>query len=252
MRYYGVIVAFLYLALPAWSQVPPLIADRPGIGIGAGIVLPETFQVESGFAYNRAPHFNGYSFDQLLLRYGLNPLVELQVNLRSYRIERYPRNEQLQGFEDPRLGFKVALHESPELLIPSAAVLFTMRLPVGNRDFQAPSAQPTATLAVVWPLSSYLSLEANGTYTSYWVGNRRFDEGLGTATLNITLSETVPSGAYLGYAQMFISGRNAHYVEGGLTVLLTPDIQFDINGGVGLHERAHYFIGAGLVRRFRF
>lgn len=132
MRYYGVIVAFLYLALPAWSQVPPLIADRPGIGIGAGIVLPETFQVESGFAYNRAPHFNGYSFGQLLLRYGLNPLVELQVNLRSYRIERYPRNEQLQGFEDPRLGFKVALHESPELLIPSAAVLFTMRLPVGK------------------------------------------------------------------------------------------------------------------------
>jgi len=49
-----------------------------------------------------------------------------------------------------------------------------------------------------------------------------------------------------------VPGRNQHYLEGGLTLLLTPDLQFDVNGGVGLHERETYFIGARLVRRFRF
>jgi len=252
LRAYGLITALLCLAGSVQAQTPPLTADRPGIGIGTGVVLPETVQIEGGFAYDRAPRFNGYSFGQVLLRYGLNPLVELRAGLQSYRIEDYPRNVELKGFQDPTVGFKVALHDRSGLYVPSAAALFEVRLPVGDRVFRAASVQPTATLALDWPLLPGFSISANGTFTSYWVDSRRFDEGLMTATLNVTLSETLPSGAYFGYAQLFVPGRNQHYLEGGLTLLLTPDIQFDVNGGVGLHERETYFIGAGLVRRFRF
>jgi hypothetical protein len=73
LRAYGLITALLCLAGSVQAQTPPLTADRPGIGIGTGVVLPETFQIEGGFAYDRAPRFNGYSFGQVLLRYGLNP-----------------------------------------------------------------------------------------------------------------------------------------------------------------------------------
>ncbi len=252
LRAYGLIAAFLCSVASVQAQTPPLTSDRPGIGIGAAVVLPETFQVEGGFAYDRAPLVNSYSFGQLLLRYGLNSRVELRAGLQSYRIEDHPRNVERKGFQDPTAGFKLALYESTGLLIPSVVALFEVRLPLGDRVFQAASVQPTTTLALDWPLRPGFSFSANGTFTSYWVDSQRFDEGLMTATLNVTLSETLPSGAYFGYAQLFVPGQNQHYLEGGLTLLLTPDIQFDVNGGVGLHERETYFIGAGLVRRFRF
>lgn len=252
LRACGLITALLCLVTSARAQIPPLATDRPGIGVGAGVVRPATLQIGGGFAYDRAPRFNGYSFGQVLLRYGLNPLVELRAWLQSYRIENYPRNVELQGFQDPIVGLKLNLNEITRLSTASAAALFELRLPVGDRDFRAASVQPTATLALDWPLLPGFSISANGTFTSYWVDSRRFDEGLMTATLNVTLSEALPSGAYFGYAQLFVPGRNQHYLEGGLTLLLTPDLQFDVNGGVGLHERETYFIGAGLVRRFRF
>ncbi len=251
MRYLiGQSVLLMLVVWPAYTQTPALTTDRPGIGVGSGVVPRATLQLEGGFGYDRAPHFNGYSFGQLLVRYGLTPLVELRVGLPSYRIEHYRRNVEQTGFEDPLVGFKVALHGSTNPRDPSVAVLLELRLPVGNQDFQAPSIQPIATLALDWPLLPQLSFSSNGTVMSYWIAGRRTDEGLITATLSITLSEVLPSSAYFGYAQRFIPGQNQHYLESGLTLLLTPDLQFDINGGVGLHQREHYFIGAGLVRRF--
>ncbi len=252
LRACRLIAALLCLAGFARAQTPPLTTDRPGIGVGAGVVRPATFQIEGGVAYDRAPHFNGYSFGQVLLRYGVHPLVEWRAWFPSYRIEHYPRNVELQGLQDPIVGLKLALHEITGLSTASAAALFELRLPVGDRDFRASSVQPVATLAVDWPLLSDFSISANGTFTSYWIGGERFDEGLVTVTLNVTLSEALPSGVYFGYAQWFVPGRNLHYLEGGLALLLTRDLQFDVNGGVGLHERETYFIGAGLVRRFRF
>ncbi|MDQ7040103.1 MAG: transporter [Rhodothermus sp.] len=246
---------FVFLILMVWSayaQTPALTTDRPGIGVGSGVVPRATLQFEGGFAYERAPHFNGYSFGQTLVRYGLTPLVELRMGFPSYRIEHYRRNVEQTGFEDPLVGFKVALRGSANLRVPSMAILFELRLPVGNRDFQAPSTQPIATLALDWPLFPQLSLSSNGTVMSYWIAGRRTDEGLLTVTLNVTLSEVLPSTVYFGYAQRFIPGQNQHYLESGLALLLTPDLQFDINSGIGLHQQGHYFIGAGLVRRFWF
>ena len=42
----------------------------------------------------------------------------------------------------------------------------------------------------------------------------------------------------------------AHTLNGGLTHLLTDNLQLDINGGVGINGRADdYFLGPGLAFR---
>lgn len=63
-------------------------------------------------------------------------------------------------------------------------------------------------------------------------------------------------GAYTEYYGLFPSGadetRPENYFNGGLTVLINNDVQWDVRSGVGLNENADdYFVGTGLSIRYR-
>ncbi|SHK61855.1 transporter [Rhodothermus profundi] len=247
----GLLFLWLLVGSLYAQEVPPLTTDRPGIGVGAGVIAPGVFQLETGMSFDRISFARTYLYGPTLWRYGLAPSVEFRLHVPAYLVARGPEEKQ-QGFSDPLLGFKLGIYRARQTDHPEVGLLFELRLPRGASPFRAPAAQPSVTLAFDWPLHTSFSFSANGTFTSYWSNRKRFDEGLITATLNVALSEALPAGAYFGYAWMFGPGRDPHYLEGGLTLLLMPDLQLDVNGGVGLHARRTYFIGAGLVQRFRF
>ena len=54
---------------------------------------------------------------------------------------------------------------------------------------------------------------------------------------------------FAGWAGSFSSDGDAHFAEGGLTYLPTPDIQLDLNGGRDV-ERGDWFLGVGLATRW--
>lgn len=63
-------------------------------------------------------------------------------------------------------------------------------------------------------------------------------------------------GAYTEWFGFFPHSSEAakpeHYFNGGLTFLLTDDIQWDVRAGVGLNDAADdSFFGTGLSIRFR-
>ena len=76
-------------------------------------------------------------------------------------------------------------------------------------------------------------------------------DDLGTVAYSLT--ETL--GAYTEWFALIPSGADTalpqHFFNGGFTILLSDDIQFDVRGGVGLNDAAEdYFVGTGLSIRF--
>jgi outer membrane putative beta-barrel porin/alpha-amylase len=54
-----------------------------------------------------------------------------------------------------------------------------------------------------------------------------------------------------GFAPQLEGVGHTHYANSGFTLGFTPNVQFDLRGGVGLNGSApDYFVGAGLVRRW--
>lgn len=63
-------------------------------------------------------------------------------------------------------------------------------------------------------------------------------------------------GAYTEWFALFPhsadTAQNQHYFNGGFTVQLSNDVQWDIRSGVGLNDAADdFFAGTGLSMRFR-
>jgi hypothetical protein len=57
--------------------------------------------------------------------------------------------------------------------------------------------------------------------------------------------------AFVGYGGFYGKTDNRSWVEGGVTVLATPDTQLDVNGGVRVYGNADspFFLGAGVAYR---
>lgn len=97
------------------------------------------------------------------------------------------------------------------------------------------------------------SFEANDQYS---VGQVLLRFGLSWIELQAILNSYVlpfasAIGVYAGYAGIFASSRDQHFMEGDMTHLVTPDLQLDLNGGIEL-DTGDYFLGFGLATRLKF
>jgi hypothetical protein len=81
----------------------------------------------------------------------------------------------------------------------------------------------------------------------------RFAEPSASVALGIGLTDRL--GAFVEYFGFYPSGRSneadTHYADGGLTWLLTQDLQLDARIGFGLNDDADdVFVGAGFAVRW--
>lgn len=183
------------------------------------------------------------------MRYGLTSRVELRA------AQSFVHLSQPAGFggsftarEDLYLGIKFGLGAQKGSR-PELALMVQSTFPTGD-DRVSESTYPGAALLAGWELSPSWSLglgvQANAVGGDAW-------EIAPSAALGRALSSKLKAYAELFSFVPVLSESGAHtphYVNGGLSLLLSNDAQLDARVGAGLNDSAdRYFIGFGFSIR---
>jgi hypothetical protein len=248
-------------ARPAATE--PLVTDRPDFTESTETVPEGRTQIEFGATFTRNGGKGGErsdSFGEALVRIATGRRSELRLGVPSFTRMRSsgPAGSRASGLEDATLGAKFRLADGNGLLglrHPAIALIVETSLPTGNSDFRVRRLQPGAKLCLSADLSETLAVAANLNYARLFDGHS-FDEFSGSLTFGFSLTER--TGAFLEYFGLFPGGSSSgadrsdtHYVNGGLTYLVHPDLQLDARIGAGLNGRSDdHFLGLGAARRF--
>ena len=236
----------------------PLVTDRPDFTEASSTVGRGITQVELGYTFtyddDRVGETRSHSFPEILLRYGiLQDWLELRVAW-NYSVERASTVE-TDGGDDLYLGFKLGLTPQ-EGILPEMALIPQMTVPTGTEVFTADEVLPGANWIYGWAITDCLSTAGSTQF------NRAIDDATGNAytewaqswTIAYALGERL--GAYTEWFAFFPhaadTARSQHFFNGGFTLLVNDDVQWDIRAGTGLNEAAaDFFAGTGLAIRFR-
>ncbi len=239
----------------------PLITDRPdfteaSVTVGRGVV-----QIESGYTYlsddNGASSSREHIFPEMLMRVGvLADWFELRVGYTLIEGTTHTFGEgraTFTGSNDLYLGMKLALTGQAGVL-PEMAIVPQMFVPSGSSDHTAGETLPGVNWLYGWDVTDFI---ATGGSTQV---NRRLDDETGDPyaefaqswTIGYSLADRV--GAYTEWFCLAPDGadsnHNENYFDGGVTFLVTDNVQLDARAGVGLNEAAaDMFSGLGLSIR---
>lgn len=230
--------SFLFLTLTAQAQ--DLITDRPDFTESAIAVPQQSWQVEGGFTWSRAGIFDTVRGPELLLRWGLLPMLELRLGAPDY-----VNTEIAEGFGDASIGAKLQFGPIGRW---DAAAIAKLSLPTGEAGLSSGKVEPELILIAGTSLTERISLGTQ-VMTGYATSAEEVTLG-GTLVLGVSLQER--AGLFTELA-VFNAQNNtpALYLHHGYTFRLLPLLQFDVHGGVGLTDTASdYFFGAGLSTRF--
>ena len=256
----------------------PLVTDRPSFTPASVTVGRGVTQLEFGYLFTgdepgdgtgpvRRQNFGdavlraGVVADWLELRFGGNGLTESASPAPGA-----PRDA-VGGGSDLSLGVKLALAPQAGWL-PQTALIAGTTVPVGSDAFSAGRALPGATLVYQWALTENLALAGSTQLNRRASGPTpvavaAFGDAAGPTDVYAELAQSAILSASLTdrlgafgeyYALLPLSGAAAdeRYVDAGLTLLLSDDVQYDARVGVGLNDAADdAFAGTGLSVRFR-
>ena len=241
----------------------PLVTDRPdfteaSVTVGYGVV-----QIESGYTYtydgDRSGSTRSHSYPETLVRIGmLADWFEFRTDW-NYVEERTHEfggpNSRVEGAEDLGLGCKIGLTPQ-ECILPETALILQMTVPTGAGRLTADEVLPGFNFLYGWEINDDWST-AGSTQL-----NRAIDDATGDAYVEFAQSWTVGRsladriGSYTEWFVIVPSSADTnpteHYLNGGFTVLVSDDVQWDIRAGAGLNGAADdYFVGTGLSVRLR-
>lgn len=239
----------------------PLVTDRPdfteaSVTVGSGVI-----QLEGGytFTYNSdgGERTRTHSFPETLLRVGmLADWFEVRV-VWNYAVEESEVgafDDSISGAEDMTLGVKLALTPQ-ECMLPETAIILQTTVPSGSSNFTADEMLPGFNYLYSWDLNDDWSLAGstglNGAIDDVTADS--YSEFSQSLSLGRSWSDHVGS-----YAEWFVlaptsadTNRPENYFNGGFTLLLNNDVQWDIRAGVGLNDAADdFFAGTGLSLRY--
>jgi hypothetical protein len=245
--------------------------DRPDFTEASSVVPQGMLQLESGYTFvyhDRDPEdvvTRSHSGPEILLRYGLNELLELRLvwNYVWDRTTEAGLSASSDGAEDLLLGTKVALLLQ-ESWIPEAAIVFHLSTPTGAEPFSNHYAEFATNLLYGWDLPYDFSLGASTGYQTATQAGHLVAGGVPivvrdrhnvfhqSVTLGIPWTENLRS--YVEYFGLYVdemdNGRPEHYVDGGVTYLLNNDTQLDVRAGHGLTDVSDdFFAGVGFSVR---
>lgn len=235
----------------------PLVTDRPdfteaSVTVGRGVV-----QVESGYAY----FFDNDGTDQTIVQTYPESLFRIGMFADWFeaRVAYNYASEQINGLnnsgsEDLYLGAKLALTGQAGIL-PEMAIVPQMTVPTGDDSLSADEVQPGVNFLYGWDVNDFISTAGSTQF------NRSLDEAVFDSYTEWAQSWTIGyslTEKWAGYTEWFgffphsaASARTEHYFNGGVTFLITDNIQWDIRAGMGLNDEADdYFVGTGLSFRF--
>ncbi|MGB3586858.1 MAG: transporter [Tunicatimonas sp.] len=230
-------------------DIDPMITDRPGQGTDApAVVEPGHVQVEIGFLYQDDPNPRQelFLYPNTLVRIGLIERFELRVSADLFQ----------EGLGDVTfvspitLGTKIGITENRGI-IPQSALIANITLPrEGPLEVFNPIATPELRLLMTHALTQNVSLTTN--LGIAWEADPiiiRYPNHSYAASLDISLNDYLAAfGEFYGFWSQL---DHSHLFNLGGTVLLLPDLQLDVSGGVGISENApDYFVSIGVSVRF--
>lgn len=258
----ALILGFALLAAPtsilaqeSTTDDDPLVTDRPDATESSETVRPGRVQLEGGYTFLDAGAVEEHSFGEVLARIGIVERLELRVGLNSFTRVDAPAGR-LSGLSDTSLGLKAKLLQGrgQGLRHPTIAVLATTTLPTGADELSSDAAEPELRLASAWALSDRLDLSSNVGWG--WLNDpasdERFSEFLASVALGYGLSDRWGAFVeYFGFYPEDEAGPDENFVDGGLTYLLTPDLQIDGRVGYRLDDGSEdFFVGFGTSVRW--
>jgi hypothetical protein len=241
----------------------PLVTDRPdfteaSVTVGYGVV-----QLETGYTYtfddDGSSSTRSHSYPESLLRVGtLADWFEFRVewNYAEERVNLFGDSiTSNSGAEDLGLGMKFALTPQ-ECILPETALILQMTVPTGSSAFTADEVLPGFNFLYGWDINDNWSTGASTQL------NRAVDDETGDFYVEFAQSWTVNRSFgedLVGFAEWYVlapcsadTNHTEHYFNGGFSLRLTNDIQWDFRAGVGLNDAADdFFTGTGLSMRFK-
>jgi hypothetical protein len=235
----------------------PLISDRPDFTEASVTVGRNVLQLETGYTYvfndDAGVQTKAHSFPEALFRYGI--FAEwFELRLGQNFVHEDDGITSNTGATDTYLGVKFALTPQ-EGWLPEMALVPQATVPTGHPAFRNNAYLPGMNWLYGWDINDWLATGGSTQFNNRLDGvtENIYTEWAQSWTINYTLTERL--GAYTEYFGLYPNGaqteQTQHYFDGGFTYKITPDLQWDIRGGVGLNDAADdYFVGMGLVMRF--
>ena len=261
----AVLGAATLISCVARAQDAALEADRPGFTNGSGIVAPGRVIAENGIARTKPQGESAVTdLPETLLRFGVSPALEAQVQLPSYFTVRGGGS----GAGDGLLGLKYKFYQSADGKT-RAALAPGFTVPLGNAQFGTPNIDPALNISADRQLGKRTKLAVNlvlnyasergaqgqnsgggGGMGGGGMGGGRNFVVTPAASLGYSLSPKLST--YLdGYTSLPQRGASASVVDGGFAYLLNKNVQLDAEAGFGVGGAApSNFVGAGLSFRF--
>lgn len=228
----------------------PIVTDRPDFTESPIAVPTGAVQAEFGHTFERTDDVRANTTGEVLLRLGVRRGMELRLGLPSY-VRALGTPDDVRGIGDANLGAKFELVPEARAhgLVPTTAVIVGAGLPTGARALRAPGVAPEVKLLAGWSLSDAWALSSNVNVASLDVGPARETELAGSLSVGRALSER--AGSYLEWFGNRTPSGGAHFLNAGVTWLLTANQQLDVRAGSGLGgNRRDYFAGVGLSQRW--
>lgn len=258
------------MASPAQGQSPePLVTDRPDATESTVTVAPGFVQLEFGWTVSEITEERTeertHTAPELLARIGLVPRVELRIGVASWMFVRETaeaESDRDNGIGDTEVGFKLRLADSRGVF-PAIALLGALSLPTGDRGFSSERADPSFRFAFSHDIGERVAVGYN--VGAVWVSEEEAVSGaesdrqsrdlqgdlLYTITVGVGLTHRL--GAFVeafGFTALESERSDRQALDGGLTLLLAPNLQLDVRVGVGLDSDAEdWFTGLGLSVR---
>lgn len=262
-----------------WDFSNLISTDRPDFTDNPFSVGRDVTIIESGYTYHRintaGSRFTQNQLPEALVRYGVTDEFELRLKWMGL-VNTYTHDQatggtqQTAGGEDLQVGFKYELWQQ-ENWLPMTSVVSHLYIPAGTQGTTANAWRPTANIVAGWGIRRWLyfkvqtgfDVNRSPSYMFLPVGGglppavtTQYDNYLlwhQSATFLVQISKHFGGFAewYSFFGDQQPDNRAAHYLDTGVYIYITPDVQLDARIGSRVSDRYNdVFTGMGFSVRF--
>lgn len=236
----------------AQTEKPEIVTDRPDQTEAPVLVPRGGLQIETGFIYEKDQEHDlettNITYNTTLIKYGVNESLELRF-ITEYLGEQAQlgeTEEKVRGFSPMSLGVKLKIAEEQGFW-PQAAMIGHIALRTGSEVFEPSYTAADFRFTFAHTLSEKFALSYN--LGAEWNGETPDAAFLYTLSLGYVISTR--AGIFIeGYSFFPEDSKADNRVDAGFTYKITPVVQWDVSGGIGLSSNApDSFVSTGISFR---
>ena len=187
-----------------------------------------------------------HAFPDLLLRFGLTNRWELRLGWPGYVASDTDGpifGGRFSGSFGPNVGLVYDLWEQRGVL-PQAAVLAAVPIPLEGNPFALNSLQPLTELMYTWQTNDRTAITGRSGFAIFDAAGDDYTQFQQSLSLDVILTERL--GAFVSWDMLADQGSwndtSQHMAGGGLSVLLTERFAISWRSAVGLNSAAPDFL----------